>query len=518
MGDDISDENLSCKPNVIIPKLNGLSMIKTGHLKETLVHKNGYIHQNGIKISSSGSQVMFVNSAVYVEKSTAPKSYSQGDRNYKKIDKFHLDSDSVEDGKLLKNKNLTKKPLNHINGVVCNGAGDRLSSPVRWTNICEPRKISSDKIQNNDEDLTDNLPSSKDSQSSSFCSISGEECSSTGSSSEDGIRNDTKVIDSYIEKPPIDDRRLTVEEEIVEPVNSLQRLLYRSYSNVDKGKASPVANKTSSRVTENNLSSPCSAVAVPRRSARLTNSSYISTFPEKVIRKKILNALAEKGDVNYITIECKGLLPHNWENLISYDDLTWFRWYISKLEQDKQRREIKKNIQIQLREEEEKEREQRLHKYQLYEENLQAWIERKKKEDAARREKEKLLELEKQKEALKREKIEKASIKSRIEWNKRKESEKKEQQLKKVQERQQKEQEERIRAQKNKEAFETWRKMAKNRPKPMSVAIKDHKGRSDPALARLYWNPNPWRNILEESKNVPKDPGKKKKLTKPCST
>jgi hypothetical protein len=51
-----------------------------------------------------------------------------------------------------------------------------------------------------------------------------------------------------------------------------------------------------------------------------------------------------------------------------------------------------------------------------------------------------------------------------------------EQKLRDIRLQQEKEEEKRLRAERSKTAFEQWKEKAKNRPIPMSLAIKDHKG------------------------------------------
>ncbi|PSN46137.1 hypothetical protein C0J52_12075 [Blattella germanica] len=495
-------KDLSCKS--LVPKLNGLSKIKLGN-DGNLNGSIGYKNDTFTIMTSKG--IMFINPAVYVEKldlsTPLTRGFSQGDGKYNR--------------QFINGKTLIEEPVRHVNGLVGNGAGDRLSSPISQSSSSSPSEILSDEAQNNDVVVADNLPvKESDTSFESFRSNSAED-----------LRN---------------------------PMMHVKKLFNRSYSDLDNGS---VASTSMSNVIPND---PFSDVSAPRRySTRLSASNFRSTFPEENIHKQILSALSENGNNHHIPMKHKGTLPENWENLIPYEDLAWFRWYLSKLELEKQRKESKKSLDTVKRDEEECQRERRQYKQKLDKENKERkclettkkkeatrrfeleteamrreeeeeheralllhkqklseeWRKRKCKEEAEKkREAARKLELEKKAKELEQVRMEKA----RKAWTKKKDMEKKEQKLKEEKVKQKQEEEKRLRAQKNHEAFETWLEKSKNRPKPMSVAIKDHKGRSDPTHAHLNWNPIPWNGIVDESKaDISKVP-EKKKWTKPCRT
>ncbi|KDR07940.1 coiled-coil domain-containing protein 34 [Zootermopsis nevadensis] len=250
---------------------------------------------------------------------------------------------------------------------------------------------------------------------------------------------------------------------------------------------------------------------------KLVDASYSGSFPEKHICRKIISAVPGKGDLHCLHLEDKCLLTENKDSLISNKDSAWRQWYMSKLEQ---KREAKKNEEIKKMAEEERQKEQRLRKQELEDRYIRIWKEKKGKEDAARRREDKAKQMDVKKilknEKQKKEQDQEMAERSHAEWVKRKNKEQKEQKLREVRLQQEREEEKRLRAERSITAFEQWKETAKTRPKPMSVAIRDHKGQSDPSLARLNWNPIPWQNIIEEPKTyVVEDPGRKK-LVKPC--
>lgn len=161
-------------------------------------------------------------------------------------------------------------------------------------------------------------------------------------------------------------------------------------------------------------------------STRLADASYLGSFPEKSIHRKVLNAVPEEGDVHYLNSEDKGLLSGNKDSLIANKDVAWYRWYISKLEQ---KRESKKNEEIRKMAEEERQKKHMLQKQKLEDKHIHIWLERKAKEDAARRKEDKAKQMdlakELENERQKKERHQKMAERVRTEWVERKDNERK---------------------------------------------------------------------------------------------
>jgi hypothetical protein len=427
MGDCIYDEQLS-----LIPKLNVLSVIKTvsdNDLKGTSDHKNGYINDNNAKGSHSGSQIV-------VNKLDVPAPFvqgcSQGNGKYRREENSSENIILTDRRKIFStSKTLTQHSNKQINSVIGNAAGGRQSSPDA---VClksnEPSETVCNKIKddvgNHTESLAIRGPVVRDSRNSSyesFHSIKAEENSSSASLSSYGCRPDKKAITTCPEKSS-EIQNFIPTEEIKDSGKSLSRLHSRTCSDIDRRTPlSPLV-----KDLDKNSNAKCSvSVATRIYSTRLADASYlVGTFPEKSVHKKIIQVLAEKGDVHYMDTELKGLLPQNLECLIANEDIAWYRWYISKLEQSRQKREAKKNEEIIKVAEEERQKEHRVQKQEVEDRAICTWRQRKDKETKAKhRELAKKLELERQKKEIEQSRIQIIAQRAHEEWTKRKDIERK---------------------------------------------------------------------------------------------
>ena len=255
----------------------------------------------------------------------------------------------------LKGKPVLENSLGHISEIIDKSTENEEFFTIEYNKFPKPNKITFDHSQNNEEGVIENLPATAKYSSS----------------------NNSFITES-------------------------------STDNIET--SSPIAVETSSSELENNLNSPCSAQRRPMKCKQ--------TFSEKNIRKKILNVLAEKGD---IFIECKDFLPNDGENL-AYQDTAWINWYASKLMKERQQKQIQEGLESKRKIKEEKERLLRRRSHERY---LQQLNERKHKEDTERREQQKIQEMEKQKNATDEERKKKIAEERHVMWKKRKALEKK---------------------------------------------------------------------------------------------
>ncbi|XP_069677038.1 histone-lysine N-methyltransferase, H3 lysine-79 specific-like isoform X2 [Periplaneta americana] len=509
MDDVIYDEQESAVTYNLNPKPNDLHSNKTEsetNIKLTSRHENGYSLHHDATCSRSRSHIEHINAAVYIERldtSLFIKNISQGDGKFrgKEILRNVVDDAKVSptDGTSVQNPN--KQAVDSF----INGGGDRLSLPSTTFKSNGDINLESSSLTNNRVRNTENA------LLQSVHNANKEE-DTISSSSFNVSYDDSKCTDLYS-----NNCSSTVEKPVVPVLNitSTNKSILTAYSNLEKrsvpSPALTYTNKSSSDM--------CSSVSVKKYSVKLTdtNTGTITTFPEKCIRRKILNLLSERGEKNCGDID--QALLQNCEDLIRNEDMAWHRWYISKLEEVRQKEAEKKTEENKKKDQEEREKELKEYKQENAEKFISVWKEKKAKEnEAKRKELAKKAALEKQKKE-----IEEARKKSRseiafIEWRKKKDIENKEKKLMEENQRKKVEEEKKVRAVKSKIAFDAWSEKAKTRPKPMPIVLRDNKGRPDPSLVRLNWNPIPWKSINEQSNIDNLKCSRGKTLIKPFST
>lgn len=156
-----------------------------------------------------------------------------------------------------------------------------------------------------------------------------------------------------------------------------------------------------------------------------------------------------------------------------------------KEEEDLIERQRQMEIERQAREKEERESRER--------ENFLKWSERKKKEEERKRAVvEKELKLQKQLKEIE----DKTAIVKTIylrQWERKKKEEEKVRQKKEELKKKRIEEEKKKRLEESSKAYENWRKMAKNKPKPATQGLLPHQ-KAKPA----YVNPTPWQRIIDD--------------------
>ncbi|XP_076241346.1 uncharacterized protein LOC143183606 [Calliopsis andreniformis] len=187
--------------------------------------------------------------------------------------------------------------------------------------------------------------------------------------------------------------------------------------------------------------------------------------------------------------------------------LTYSEWTRRKLEMARQRKEEqdlaerKKQMEAQRQAREKEEREKRER------ENFLKWTERKKKEEERKKaEVEKELELQKQLKDF----VDNAAVAKTLhlrQWARKKKEEEKARQKKEEIKKKQDDEEKKKRLEESMKAYENWRKMAKNKPKPATQGLLPHQ-KAKPA----YVNPTPWQGIVDDSEDVEVNPSNARKM------
>ncbi|XP_076759162.1 uncharacterized protein LOC143428286 [Xylocopa sonorina] len=180
--------------------------------------------------------------------------------------------------------------------------------------------------------------------------------------------------------------------------------------------------------------------------------------------------------------------------------ITYSEWIRRKQEMARRRREEKdlmerqKQMEVERLAREKEERESRER------ENFLKWSERKRKEEERKKAVvEKELELQKQLKEIE----DKTSIVKTLylrQWARKKKEEEKARQKKEEMKQKQLEEERKKRLEESTKAYENWRKMAKNKPKPATQGLLPHQ-KAKPA----YVNPTPWQRIIDDPEDVEED-------------
>lgn len=180
--------------------------------------------------------------------------------------------------------------------------------------------------------------------------------------------------------------------------------------------------------------------------------------------------------------------------------ITYSEWIRRKQEMARRKKEEEEQAQRQKQIEAEKLAREKEEREFREKENFLKWSEKKKKEEEKKKAViEKELTLQKQ---LKEVEDKAAVVKTLYlrQWARKKKEEEKARQKKEEMKRKQLEEERKKRLEESTKAYENWRKMAKNKPKPATQGLLPHQ-KAKPA----YVNPTPWQRIIDDTEDVEED-------------
>ncbi|XP_003703222.1 uncharacterized protein LOC100882665 [Megachile rotundata] len=174
--------------------------------------------------------------------------------------------------------------------------------------------------------------------------------------------------------------------------------------------------------------------------------------------------------------------------------ITYSEWIRRKQETIRRKKEEEEQAEKRKQMEAEKLAREKEEKESRERENFLKWTEKKKREEEKKKAMvEKELNLQKQ---LKEFEDETAVVKSLhlLQWNRKKKEQERARRKKEEMKQKQLEEEKQRRLEESRKAYENWRKMAKNKPKPATQGLLPHQ-KAKPA----YVNPTPWQRIVEDT-------------------
>ncbi|KAF3428671.1 hypothetical protein E2986_02203 [Frieseomelitta varia] len=177
--------------------------------------------------------------------------------------------------------------------------------------------------------------------------------------------------------------------------------------------------------------------------------------------------------------------------------ITYSEWMRRKQEMARRRKEEEDLFERQRQMEEERLAREKQERECRERENFLKWSERKKKEEEKKKAAmEKELKLQKQ---LKEVEDKTAVVKTLYlrQWARKKKEEEKARRKKEEMKREQEEEERKKRLEKSTRAYENWRKMAKNKPRPATQGLLPHQ-----KVKPAYINPTPWQRIVDDTEDI----------------
>ncbi|KAK9298136.1 hypothetical protein QLX08_008452 [Tetragonisca angustula] len=177
--------------------------------------------------------------------------------------------------------------------------------------------------------------------------------------------------------------------------------------------------------------------------------------------------------------------------------ITYSEWMRRKQEMARRRKEEEDLAERQREMEEERLAREKQERECRERENFLKWSERKKKEEEKKKAAmEKELKLQKQ---LKEVEDKTAVVKTLYlrQWARKKKEEEKARRKKEEMKREQEEEERKKRLEESTRAYENWRKMAKNKPKPATQGLLPHQ-----KVKPAYINPTPWQRIVDDTEDI----------------